>query len=78
MRQRGRWLLICDNAERPADVTSWLPGGSGHVLITSRERGWDEIAVPIGVDVLTRAESIEMLQGRVRGRIHDRHHITPA
>jgi hypothetical protein len=37
------------------------------VLITSRERGWDEIAAPIGVDVLTRAESVEMLQGRVPG-----------
>jgi transcriptional regulator with XRE-family HTH domain len=67
MRQFGRWLLIFDNAERPADVTPWLPGGSGHVLITSRERGWDEIATPIGVDVLTRAESIEMLQSRVPG-----------
>ena len=67
MRQRGRWLLVFDNAERPADVTPWLPGGNGHVLITSRERGWDEIATPIGVDVLTRAESIEMLQGRVPG-----------
>ncbi len=67
MRQRGRWLLVFDNAGRPADVTPWLPGGSGHVLITSRERGWEEIAAPIGVDVLTRAESIAMLQGRVPG-----------
>jgi transcriptional regulator with XRE-family HTH domain len=67
MRQRGRWLLVFDNAERPADVTPWLPGGSGHVLITSRERGWDEIATPIGVDVLARAESIELLRARVPG-----------
>jgi len=67
LRQRGRWLLVFDNACRPADVTPWLPGGSGHVLITSRERGWDEIATPVAVDVLTRAESIEMLQGRIPG-----------
>jgi transcriptional regulator with XRE-family HTH domain len=67
LRQHGRWLLVFDNACTPADVAPWLPGGSGHVLITSRERGWDEIATPIGVDVLTRAESIEMLQGRVPG-----------
>ena len=26
------------NAEEPADITGWLPGGGGHVLITSRER----------------------------------------
>ena len=67
LRQRGRWLLIFDNAETPADVTPWLPGGGGHVLITSREHGWDEIAAPIEVDVLTRAESIEMFQRRVPG-----------
>ena len=67
LRQRGRWLLIFDNAETPAQVMPWLPGGGGHVLITSREHGWDEVATPIEVDVLTRAESIEMLRRRVRG-----------
>jgi transcriptional regulator with XRE-family HTH domain len=65
LRQRGRWLLIFDNAEAPADVAPWLPGDGGHVLITSRERGWDEVATRVEVDVLTRPESIEMLQRRV-------------
>jgi transcriptional regulator with XRE-family HTH domain len=65
LRRRDRWLLIFDNAQTPADVAPWLPGGGGHVLITSRQRGWDEVATPIEVDVLTRAESIEMLQRRV-------------
>ena len=67
LRQRSRWLLIFDNAEAPAEVTPWLPGGGGHVLITSRERGWDEVAAPVEVDVLSRAESIEMFQRRVPG-----------
>ena len=65
LRQRDRWLLIFDNAQAPADVAPWLPGGGGHVLITSRQRGWDEVATPIEVDVLTRAESIELLRRRV-------------
>ena len=65
LRQRNRWLLIFDNAQMPADVAPWLPGGGGHVLITSRQRGWDEVATPIEVDVLTRAESIELLRHRV-------------
>ena len=65
LRQRARWLLIFDNAGAPADVAPWLPGGGGHVLITSREHGWDEVATPIEIDVLTRAESIELLQRRV-------------
>ena len=65
LRHRGRWLLVFDNAEDSADVTSWLPGGGGHVLITTRERGWDEVAVPVEVDVLARAESVAILQARV-------------
>ncbi len=65
LRHRGRWLLVFDNAEDPADVAPWLPGGGGHVLITSRERGWDEVAAPVEVDVLARAESVAILQARV-------------
>src|SRR6516164_343634 len=37
LRARGRWLLVFDNAEGPAEVAAWLPGGGGPVLITSRE-----------------------------------------
>ena len=67
LRERGRWLLVFDNAGDPADVAPWLPGGGGHVLITSRERGWDEVAAPVEVDVLARAESVAILQARVSG-----------
>jgi transcriptional regulator with XRE-family HTH domain len=67
LRQHGRWLLIFDNATEPAGVTPWLPGARGHVLITSREREWDELATPVEVDVLNRAESVEMLRHRLPG-----------
>ena len=67
LRERGRWLLVFDNAEDPADVTGWLPGGSGHVLITSRARGWAEIAVPVEVDMFHRAESVAILRNRITG-----------
>jgi hypothetical protein len=65
LRERGRWLLVFDNAGNRADITGWLPGGGGHVLITSRERHWTQIAVPVEVDVLARSESVAILQGRV-------------
>src|SRR5215469_4025991 len=65
LRGRGRWLLVFDNAEDPAEVAPWLPGGGGHVLITSRQRGWEEVAAPVEVDVLGRAESMAILQSRV-------------
>ena len=61
LRHRGQWLLVFDNAARPADIAGWLPGGGGHVLITSRERNWAHIAVPVAVDVLARAESVAIL-----------------
>jgi transcriptional regulator with XRE-family HTH domain len=67
LRHRGGWLLVFDNAEDPADVAPWLPGGGGHVLITSRQRGWEEVAAPVGIDVLARAESVALLQARVTG-----------
>ena len=67
LRERSRWLLVFDNAENPADITGWLPGGGGHVLITSRERHWTQVAVPVEVDVLARSESIAIFQDRVSG-----------
>jgi hypothetical protein len=67
LHQRGRWLLVFDNAENPAGIAGWLPGGAGHVLITSRERSWAEVAAPVEVDVLGREESVAMLQGRIGG-----------
>jgi hypothetical protein len=62
---RDRWLLVFDNAEDPEDLAPWLPGGTGHVLITSRAHRWEEIAVSIQVDVLDRSESIAILRRRV-------------
>jgi tetratricopeptide (TPR) repeat protein len=65
LHQRPRWLIIFDNAEDPGALRGWLPSGPGHVLITSRSAGWDELAVPVSVDVLTRNESVELLRNRV-------------
>jgi len=67
LRRRDRWLLVFDNADSPRDLAPWLPGGAGHVLITSRARGWAEVAVPVEVDVLARGESVAILRDRVAG-----------
>jgi hypothetical protein len=67
LREMDRWLLVLDNAEDPQEVARWLPGGCGHVLITSRTYGWLEIAVPVEVDVMTRPESAAILRSRVSG-----------
>ena len=67
LRVRDRWLLVFDNAEIPSGVRGWLPAGNGHVLITSRERGWTEVAASVEIDVLARAESVAILCDRVTG-----------
>jgi tetratricopeptide (TPR) repeat protein len=67
LREPGRWLLVFDNATGPDDVRPWLPGGSGHVLITSRQRDWAEIAASVEIDVLAQAESVAILCHRVAG-----------
>lgn len=67
LHERDRWLVIFDNVERPDHVAPWLPGGAGHVIITSRAYGWDDLAVPVSVNVFSRAESETILQSRVMG-----------
>jgi tetratricopeptide (TPR) repeat protein len=61
----GRWLLVFDNAESPEQVIPYLPkGGPGHILITSRDARWSQLARPLEIDVFTRDESKELLQRR--------------
>ncbi|MGH3813713.1 MAG: FxSxx-COOH system tetratricopeptide repeat protein, partial [Pseudonocardiaceae bacterium] len=64
LRERDRWLLIFDNAEEPAALARYLPGGRGQVVITSRNPAWHELATPVEVDVFERAESIALLRRR--------------
>ena len=65
LHHRPRWLLIFDNAEDPAFLREWIPSGPGHVIITSRSQGWAELAALVPVDVLPRAESVDLLRTRV-------------
>jgi hypothetical protein len=66
LRGLDRWLLIFDNVGDPAEMGGWLPSSStGHVMITSRSGGWDEISASIEVDVFDRDESAAVLQARV-------------
>ncbi|MEU7865922.1 FxSxx-COOH system tetratricopeptide repeat protein [Dactylosporangium sp. NPDC049140] len=59
-----RWLLIFDNASRPEDLEPYLPRGTGHVLITSRNPRWADMGHAIEVGAFTRAESVLLLRRR--------------
>ncbi|MCD0482109.1 FxSxx-COOH system tetratricopeptide repeat protein [Streptacidiphilus sp. ASG 303] len=59
-----RWLLVFDNADDPVEVKRFFPGGSGHVLVTSRNHAWSAHAEALPVDVFDRRESVEHLRRR--------------
>jgi tetratricopeptide (TPR) repeat protein len=66
-RPTPNWLLIYDGADEPAKLHSYLPSGSGHVLITSRNQSWVNQSTVIEVDVFEVGESIEFLTRRWEG-----------
>lgn len=62
LRTEGGWLVIFDNAERPDDLRRFMPQGSGHVLITSRNPGWAGVtARPTELDIFARDDSAGLL-----------------
>ncbi|MEV7997326.1 SAV_2336 N-terminal domain-related protein, partial [Streptomyces sp. NPDC086077] len=62
-RPYARWLLIFDNADNPEQVRHYFPqGGSGTILVTSRNRRWGQVGGSLEVDVFTREESTELLR----------------
>jgi tetratricopeptide (TPR) repeat protein len=62
-RPYSRWLLVFDNADSPERVRDYFPtGGSGTILVTSRNRRWSVVGPSLEVDVFTREESKELLR----------------
>jgi MinD-like ATPase involved in chromosome partitioning or flagellar assembly len=61
----ARWLVVFDNAEDVDEVLPFIPRGSGHVLVTSRNSQWGERAQSMTIDVFQRRESITHLRQRV-------------
>ncbi len=64
LRSRDRWLLIFDNAESPQEVGPLLPGGPGHVLITTRRGGFRALGGVLDLDILARDDAIALLRRR--------------
>ena len=61
----AKWLLVFDNADSPTAVQPYLPiGGSGHIIVTSRNSQWLTVARPLEVAVFHRSESVQLLRRR--------------
>jgi hypothetical protein len=78
LQDRDRWLLIYDNAEQPRVLAPFLPGGAGHVVITSRYPDWQELAAPVPVDVFDQSESVSLLRQRLPDLTEDAGRVADA
>ncbi|WP_176985332.1 FxSxx-COOH system tetratricopeptide repeat protein [Asanoa ishikariensis] len=72
LRRATGWLLIFDNAPRREGLHRWLPQGTGHVLITSRDPGWNQLADPLPLPEFARLESLALLRRSLPNIAHDR------
>jgi tetratricopeptide (TPR) repeat protein len=61
------WLVVFDNADQPEEIRDLIPIGPGHVIVTSRNHRWQNVADVVEIDVFTRQESLDFLRRRVPG-----------
>lgn len=65
------WLLVFDNADSVEDVEWWMPtvpmqtGTAGHVIVTTRRRGFRRIGSVLELDVIDMNAAVHILQSRV-------------
>jgi tetratricopeptide (TPR) repeat protein len=61
----SRWLLIFDDAPGPDEIDGYLPkSGAGHVIGTSRELAWRELAPPLRLPTLPPEDAAAFLVAR--------------
>ncbi|MGH4023986.1 MAG: FxSxx-COOH system tetratricopeptide repeat protein [Pseudonocardiaceae bacterium] len=64
LRTLQTWLLIFDSAERIEDLRPVLPGGTGHVLVTTRRGGFSALGPVLDLNVFDRTEAVQLLRCR--------------
>lgn len=62
----GRWLLVFDGAEEPAQLTDLLPDRNTHVLLTASTPDWSSVPGTRVLDIrpFTRLESVAYVRRR--------------
>ena len=77
LRNVPGWLLVFDNANEVAHIRDWLPtsplppGMPGHVIVTTRRRGFAALGSVLELDVIDLPSSVTLLQTRVRSLAHN-------
>lgn len=67
MQTQPRWLLVYDNAENKHDLAGFLPTAGGHhLIVTSRDPDWSDVAQSLTLDVWTEEKALEFLRRRLK------------
>ena len=62
LAKHDRWLLVFNGAKDPSEVEGYLPRVlRGHVLITSRNSAWKNLALPLPLKPLKTSEAVDLL-----------------
>lgn len=65
LEQNNNWLLIFDNASEALYLSEYIPQiSTGHVIITSRNTNWSEIAKEIPIEVFGEDEAVNFILNR--------------
>jgi tetratricopeptide (TPR) repeat protein len=71
LNQNSGWLLVFDNAADPGDVRSFIPQAqTGHVIVTSRKKEWEDVAQAFPLTDFERDESVEYLLKKTGSNDH--------
>ncbi|NUR26943.1 MAG: tetratricopeptide repeat protein [Catenulispora sp.] len=63
-----RWLIVVDDArsaEAVKDVLPAFPGQFGHIIVTSTDENWSDVATELPVTPMTEDESFRYLRSRM-------------
>ncbi|WP_433534527.1 FxSxx-COOH system tetratricopeptide repeat protein [Micromonospora sp. CA-249363] len=60
----GRWLVVLDNADDPAELADLIPTGACDTIVTTRNQLWSRSTSELQIDVFDRSESAALLARR--------------
>jgi tetratricopeptide (TPR) repeat protein len=68
LEQNEKWLLLCDNADEPAILKSFLPRNqTGHILLTSRAQNFSALGIahPVSIKEMLPEEALAFVLKRI-------------
>jgi tetratricopeptide (TPR) repeat protein len=62
LEQSSGWLIVVDNAVSPDELFDLLPGGDGHLILTSQDQSWVGVVDGLTIPPWSDADAMAMLR----------------